>query len=74
MSRGRDVDPARPLLIVEGPSDVAAALTVRLQAVGRPSARGGIILLAALLSAAECPIIVLGENDNVVLLPPFEGG
>ena len=51
-----------PVLIVEGPSDVAAALSMGLSAVGRPSAASGADQLARLLKGRE--VIVVGENDR----------
>ncbi|MEK6677033.1 MAG: DUF3987 domain-containing protein [Planctomycetota bacterium] len=51
-----------PVLIVEGPSDVAACLTMGLTAVGRPNNTGGGKELAELLSERE--VIVVGENDQ----------
>ncbi len=64
-----DLDPAKPLLIVEGASDTAAALSIGLQAVGRPSAKGGKNLLFDLLSGDWSDedggeIFVIGENDR----------
>jgi hypothetical protein len=58
------------LLIVEGASDVAAALTMGLNAIGRPSNIGGADLLADFLAnfdhervAREFVVVILGEND-----------
>lgn len=56
------------LLLVEGPSDVAAAITLGIPAIGRPSNRGGCELLSEKIgsfSHRKCfqNIIVLGEND-----------
>ena len=55
-----------PLLLVEGGSDVAACLTMGLNAVGRPSNTGGVKLLGELL--ANVPrtrtVIVIGERDR----------
>ncbi len=55
-----------PVLLVEGPSDTAALLTLGCNAIGRPSNRGGAPLLAELLR--EFPddrdIIVLGDDDQ----------
>lgn len=59
-----DMDKTRPLLIVEGASDVAAALSVDLQAVGRPSARGGIPHLCELLGDWTGAVVIVGENDR----------
>lgn len=59
-----ELRPAIPeglVLGVEGASDVAAALTIRLSAVGRPSNSAGAKDLAQLLSGRE--VLVLGEND-----------
>ena len=56
-----------PVLVVEGMSDAVALAHCGLCAVGRPSARGGVELLAALLGggvAAGRPVFVLGENDR----------
>ena len=54
-----------PVLIPEGPSDVAALIGMGLSAVGRPSAKGGADLLAELLRAvpASRGVVVLGEFD-----------
>jgi hypothetical protein len=59
------------LLAVEGPSDVAAALTMDLPAVGRPNNMGGAELLASLIRQKVTDgvvddafdVVVLGEND-----------
>jgi len=51
-----------PVLIVEGASDVAACLSLRLTAIGRPSNRGGVVHLADLLSGQN--VLVVGENDR----------
>ncbi len=56
-----------PVLVVEGMSDAIALVHCGLCAVGRPSARGGIELLAQLLAgpiAVGRPVLVLGENDQ----------
>ena len=56
-----------PVLVVEGMSDAIALAHCGLAAVGRPSARGGVELLAALLGgdfATGRPVFVLGENDR----------
>ncbi len=50
-----------PVLVVEGASDTAAALTRGMAAVGRAGARAGVDLLKALLRNREC--VVVGEND-----------
>ncbi|CAB4177812.1 hypothetical protein UFOVP1004_4 [uncultured Caudovirales phage] len=55
-----------PVLILEGGSDVAAAIDSGLCAIGRPSNTGGVVyLLEALrLHAAKRPVLVIGENDR----------
>lgn len=50
-----------PVLIVEGPSDTAAALDAGFNAVGRPSNRSGGEMLAELLAGRD--VVVMGEND-----------
>jgi len=50
------------ILIVEGPSDVAACLTMGLAAVGRPSNSGGGPLLGQHLRGRD--VLVVGENDR----------
>ncbi len=58
-----DLDLGRqPVLVVEGPSDVAAALVLGLAAVGRPSNSGGTDQIATLLKGRH--VLVLGENDK----------
>lgn len=51
-----------PVLLVEGPTDVAASETLGLAAVGRPSNSGGGELVAQLL--ARRTVLVVGENDQ----------
>ena len=50
------------VLVVEGASDVAAARTLGLMAVGRPSNAAGAEALAELLEGRD--VIVVGENDK----------
>jgi hypothetical protein len=59
------MDPG-PILLVEGGSDVAAALTMRICAIGRPSNNGGVALLADLLDQTDAgrQIVVIGERDE----------
>lgn len=54
-----------PILVPEGATDTAALTTMGLAAVGRPSAKVGVKLLAQLLAAlpADREIIILGEMD-----------
>jgi putative DNA primase/helicase len=51
-----------PVLVVEGQSDVAAALDLGFVAVGKPSAAGGLGFLAKLLIGRA--VIIVGENDS----------
>jgi hypothetical protein len=59
-------DGTGPILLVEGASDTAAALTMGVNAVGRPSNLGGVSLLLDLLVdlPTDRAIIVLGERDQ----------
>lgn len=54
------------IMIVEGGSDVAAALSHGVCAVGRPSNVGGVGVLREMLNrhARGRPVIVIGENDE----------
>lgn len=52
-----------PLYCVEGFSDSAALSLQGYPAIGRPSAKGGVKLLAELLADYQYPIIIAGEND-----------
>ncbi|HDY89745.1 MAG TPA: hypothetical protein ENH82_16725 [bacterium] len=51
----------KPIIVVEGHSDTAAAMDLGFVAVGRPSAEGGQSLLPTLLRGQE--VIVVGDND-----------
>ena len=66
-----------PLLLVEGATDVAAAMMLELSVIGRPSNRGGVALLGELLQSfdSDRDIIVLGERDqkNSGLWPGRDG-
>ncbi len=55
-----------PVLLVEGPSDLAAVLSMGLTGIGRPSNTGGATLLTELLSelSPDRRIIVIGERDQ----------
>jgi hypothetical protein len=50
--------------VPEGASDVAALLSCGLQAVGRPSCRGGFDLLHQLFAGANVEVLIVGENDE----------
>ncbi len=51
-----------PVMLVEGPSDVAACETLGLASVGRPSNTSGGMFIAKLLAGRE--VLVVGENDQ----------
>ncbi len=51
-----------PILVVEGASDVLAAYVLGFNAVGKPSAMGGISELSTLLRGKKA--IVIGEHDS----------
>jgi hypothetical protein len=53
-----------PTLLVEGPSDVAACLTMGIRAIGRPSNKGGVEMLTK--HCADQDVVVVGENDTRV--------
>ena len=58
------LDYTGPVLIVEGASDAAAALTMRLCVLGRPSNIGGVELLTRMLGNVQRRIIVIAERDR----------
>ena len=59
----RALDKAQGMaLVVEGASDTAAALTLGLPAVGRPSCSGGVDHLIELLRGRD--VLILGERDE----------
>ncbi len=51
-----------PVLVVEGPTDVAACETLGLASVGRPSSTSGGKHIAQLLSQRD--VLIVGENDQ----------
>lgn len=63
----QDVRQGDVILIVEGPSDVLAAVSVGLHAVGRPSNLGGAEHLIPMLgrhAKAGADVVVVGEDDR----------
>jgi putative DNA primase/helicase len=60
----------KPILVVEGASDVLAAMDMGYVCVGRPSADGGGKLLSALLKGRDA--IIVGENDGTVGISGME--
>lgn len=63
-ARDWEQDPG-PIFLVEGGSDVAALLTMKLCAIGRPSNTGGTDLLIEMLETVSLgrPIVVVAERD-----------
>lgn len=62
----RGLDSKSPLLLVEGPTDTAAALTLGYQAIGRPSNTGGAHLLCDLLEVGRRrDVIIVSDNDGL---------
>ena len=58
-------EPPAPLLIVEGPSDVAAALSLGFAAIGRPSCNGGNILTCNLVRRWGIPrVVAVADADQ----------
>ena len=53
---------SNPVFVVEGASDTAAGLDLRMPIVGRPSATGGAHLLGELLAGRH--VVIVGENDD----------
>ncbi|MEM9415248.1 MAG: AAA family ATPase [Planctomycetota bacterium] len=53
---------ANPVFIVEGASDTAAGLDLRMPIVGRPSATGGVQLLGEMLAGRH--VVIVGEHDD----------
>jgi hypothetical protein len=52
------------IYLPEGPSDVAALLSMGMRAIGRPCCAGGVDHLVALLADSDADdILVVGEND-----------
>ena len=52
------------MYVPEGPSDVAALLSLGLRAVGRASCKGGVKYLAELFADTNEQILIVGENDK----------
>ena len=52
------------LFICEGASDVAAALTSEMRAIGRPGLKSGFNDLAILLKDEQAEIVVVADNDS----------
>lgn len=55
---------AEPLLICEGPTDTAAALTLGFDAIGRPSCEGNLETVVGWLCDRPYPeVVILADND-----------
>lgn len=57
-------EPPRELLIVEGPTDVAAAYQIGMRAIGRPSCLGGTGQLLPLLANYTGDVVIIADNDS----------
>ncbi len=53
-----------PLLVCEGPTDTAAAMTLGFAAVGRPSCRGQEDLLRRLLRKWQADVVIVADCDE----------
>lgn len=59
------LDSDSTLFVCEGPTDTAAALSIGLQAVGRPSCTGASDIIAAMLQAGKRrKVVIVADNDN----------
>lgn len=52
------------LVICEGPTDTAAALTLGLEAVGRPFCRGGTEMLLSLVRQLDTSVVIVADSDG----------
>lgn len=58
-------NPITPTYLVEGPTSTAAALTIGLQAIGRPScSSGGDMVLDALRRLEVRQVVIVADNDD----------
>jgi hypothetical protein len=57
------LDGASPLLICEGPTDTAAAMTLGFAAIGRPSCRGQEDLLRTRLQQWRDDVVIVADHD-----------
>lgn len=55
---------AGPLLVCEGPTDTAAAMTIGFAAVGRPSCRGQEDLLRTVLCRWRGDVVIVADHDT----------
>lgn len=57
-------DPAAPVLLPEGPTDTAAALSLGFAAIGRPACRGGVRILARLLPGRHVAVVADADEPG----------
>lgn len=61
----RDLNASERIFICEGPTDTAALLDLGLNAIGRPSCRGGVPLTAELLKAKRVgELVIFADGDG----------
>lgn len=61
------INPSSMMLVVEGPTDTAACVAAGINAIGRPSNRGGVAMLGEAINRwveLDRTIVVAGENDK----------
>jgi hypothetical protein len=59
------IQPQRRLLVVEGPTDTAAAITLGYFAIGRPSCSGGVPhILAFVRRTHVSQVVIISDNDS----------
>jgi hypothetical protein len=61
----RGYEETGPVVIVEGPTDAAAAITLGVQALGRPSCTGGTRIVAALLAGRTATIMADADGPGL---------
>ena len=61
---GIDSKAGSTLYITEGESDTAAILSMDLQAIGRPSCRGGVEIIKEFLSGSWRDVIIVGDKEK----------
>jgi hypothetical protein len=52
------------LVVCEGPTDTAAALSLKLMAVGRPFCRGGTEYILSLVRQLHCAVVIVADIDG----------
>ena len=58
------IDSRSTLLICEGPTDTAAAITLGFTAIGRPSCTGGVSIMCEMLSVGRRrDVVIVADND-----------